>query len=103
MSVSCLWDQPGDDDTDDTCYEVFGLYLHPDYFRQGIGSTAMQYAFCKARKLGKTTMLLWVLQSNEGSIMFYQSQGFSFDGRSKKVVYGEEKVILRMSARIDQS
>jgi len=92
-----------DDDADDTCYEIYGLYLLPAYFRQGIGSVAMRWSFCQARRLGKSAMLLWVLQGNEGSIKFYQSQGFTFDGSSMKVVYGEEKTVLRMRAIIDQS
>ena len=89
-----------DDDADATRYEVYGIYLHPDYFRQGIGSIAMAYAFDTARQLGMKTISLWVLQGNEQAIGFYQKQGFSFDGSTKQVVYGIEKTVLRMRASV---
>ena len=36
------------------CHELHYLYLHPDYFRRGIGTQAMEFACNIARSLGKT-------------------------------------------------
>ena len=63
---------PQDEDAGDNVYELHCIYLHPDYFRQGIGTKAMEYALSIARRLGKKTMIVWVLDENINSIRFYE-------------------------------
>lgn len=53
-----------DEDTDDSFYELHGIYLHPDYFRLGIGRQAVEFACGIARSLGKINMILWVFDDN---------------------------------------
>ena len=85
-----------DDDTDDSFYELHGIYLHPDYFRQGIGSYAMDFAFEKARSLGKTAMTVWVFAENINSIKFYEKCGFVADGKTKILNCGKDLEAVRM-------
>jgi len=85
-----------DEDLDDTFYEVWGIYLHPDYFRKGVGSQAMDFAYEIARGLGKTNMSLWVFQDNDSSIKFYDKCGFVADGKTKILNCGKPLTAIRM-------
>jgi len=87
---------PKDDDVGDNFYELHGLYLHPDYYRQGIGTQAMEFAFTKARSLGKTAMTVWVFVENVNSIEFYEKCGFSADGKTNIHDYGKVVESIRM-------
>ena len=80
---------PQDDDLSDDYYELHVLYLHPDCYRQGIGSIAMEFAYNKARCLSKHTMTLWVLSENINAIRFYEKCGFVEDGKTKSITYGK--------------
>lgn len=75
----------------DTFFELHGIYLHPDYFRMGIGTRAMEFAFDKAKNANKTNMLVWVFQDNASAITFYKKCGFEADGAGK--TYFSKKVI----------
>ena len=85
-----------DMDLDDSFYELHYIYLHPDYFRQGIGTKALDFAFDLARKLGKTAMSVWVLAENVNSIKFYEKCGFIADGSVKPREYGRVLECIRM-------
>ena len=84
------------DDADDAIYDLQAIYLHPDYYRQGIGSTAMEFAFDIARKLNKTAMILWVFKDNINSINFYKKNGFVPDGKTRILEYGKPLNAIRM-------
>ena len=85
-----------DDDLDDNYYELQFIYVHPDHFRQGIGSEAMEFAYAYARSLGKSFMVLWVLAENRAAIGFYEMQGFCADGASRVYYFGREMEGIRM-------
>jgi ribosomal protein S18 acetylase RimI-like enzyme len=87
---------PQDDDVDDDFFELHFLYLHPDYFRMGIGTQAMNFAFEKARKLTKTGMIVWVLAENINSVNFYKKCGFTADGKTSEKDYGKRLKSIRM-------
>lgn len=72
-----------DNGIDDSFYELHGIYLHPDHYRKGIGTVALDFAFKKAREAGKCNMIVWVFEENIGSISFYQNCGFHADGARK--------------------
>lgn len=91
---------PGDDDLDDRVYELYGLYLHPDYYRQGIGTRAMEYAYDMARGKGKTAMTLWVFAENLNAIKFYEKCGFIPDGKRKTLNCGRSMVAVRMGKHL---
>jgi GNAT superfamily N-acetyltransferase len=86
---------PQDKELTDCC-ELHYIYLHPDYFRQGVGSQAMKFAYEIARNDGKTGMVLWVLEKNEGSIKFYEKCGFIADGHSYEKNFDKPLRSIRM-------
>jgi hypothetical protein len=55
-----------------------------------------RYAFDKARSLGKTAIVLWVLADNTDSICFYEKCGFAADGKAKDLEYGKILKGMRM-------
>ncbi|MCL2512263.1 MAG: GNAT family N-acetyltransferase [Oscillospiraceae bacterium] len=85
-----------DDDAGENFYRLQSLYLHPDYYRQGIGTRAVNFAFDKARSLGKTAMTVWVLEENINSIKFYEKCGFIADGKTKILECGKSLIAIRM-------
>ena len=88
---------PQDDDVSDNFYELHGIYLHPDYYRQGIGTQAVEFAFDKARSLDKTVMTVWVFAENTNSINFYKKCGFIADGKTK--TYNMNKILEAIRMR----
>ncbi len=83
-------------DLDDSFYELRALYLHPDYQRMGIGTIAMDFAADKARRRGKTSMVLWVFAENAASIRFYEACGFAADGGTMTYDCGKAMQSVRM-------
>lgn len=81
-----------DGDLNDDFYELRGIYLHPDYFRMGIGSKAMEFALKTARDKGKKQMVLWVFEENINSINFYKKHGFIADGKTEIHACGSKPV-----------
>ena len=90
-----------DDDTDDSFYELHGIYISPNYFRQGIGAQAINFALDKARTLGKQTMILWVFADNICSIKFYEKSGFITDGKTRTLNCGKPLIAIRMRREIN--
>ena len=87
---------PQDDDLDEAYYELHGIYLHPDYYRQGIGTQAIKVAFDIARSLDKKAMTVWVFAENANSIRFYETCGFVPDGKTKILYCGKPLTTIRM-------
>lgn len=87
---------PMDTDVGVDFYELHYIYLHPDYFRQGIGTRAIEYAFDIARSLGKRYMTVWVLAENKNTINFYEKCGFKVDGISSERDFGKILKSIRM-------
>ena len=88
--------QQCDDDVGDEYYELRGIYLHPDYYRKGIGTQAVNFAFDIARKLDKKFMNVWVFAENANSIKFYEKCGFVVDGKTRTYDYGKIMDSVRM-------
>ena len=91
---------PADDDLDDTFYEVHYIYLHPDYFRRGIGTQAIKFAFDKAHELGKMHVSIWVFSENTNTIKFYEKCGFKRDGKTAMQDRGKPVEIIRMQCSL---
>ena len=85
-----------DEDTGDDVYELTGLYLLPEYFRQGIGTQAMEFAFDRARGLGKKVMTVWLIADNLNAKNFYKKFGFAEDGKSRISKRGRIMEDIRM-------
>lgn len=91
---------PQDDDVSDEFYELHGLYLHPEYYRMGIGTQTMNFAIDVARNLGKKYMTLWVFAENRNSINFYTKCGYAPDGKTKSIDCGKRMECIRMRKQI---
>ena len=79
---------PFDESLDDTFYEVYSIYLHPDVYRQGIGRALMEHAHDLASEKGKTAMALYVFEDNAPSRRFYEACGYRPDGAGEVSEYG---------------
>jgi len=88
-----------DDDVDDDTYELMGIYLLPEYFRQGIGTQAVEFAFTKARSLDMKVMIVWLLEENVNAKRFYEKHGFTVDGITREENFG--KILNSIRMRID--
>ena len=85
-----------DEDTEDDVYELMGLYLLPEYIRQGIGTQAMEFAYDKARGLCKKNMTVWLLEDNINAKIFYETCGFVADGSLREQSFGKVLNSIRM-------
>jgi len=95
VGIMCVVPKP-QDDVGNEVSELEGIYLHPDYYRQGIGSQAMEFAYSKAREWGKKVMTVWVFIDNANSIRFYEKCGFITDGKTKTYDMGKTMNCIRM-------
>lgn len=87
---------PQDEDLGDDYYELHYIYLHPNYYRLGIGTKSMEFAFNVARSMNKKIIIVWVLSENTNSIRFYEKCSFARDGKAKSVEYGKAIECIRM-------
>ncbi len=55
----------------------------PSHWRRGIGSLLCEQMVTEARTRGYTEVVLWVLESNERALRFYDSLGFCPDGKTR--------------------
>ncbi len=55
--------------------EIYALYLHPDFWRQGIGTALIKHAARELKDRKHSTVCLWVLDKNERAKAFYQKMG----------------------------
>jgi GNAT superfamily N-acetyltransferase len=94
---------PQDEDAGDNTCEIHCLYLHPDVFRMGIGTKAMEFAFNKARGSGKTAMTVWAWDDNVNAVRFYEKCGFIADGKTMSTEYGKENGRIRMKRGLSHS
>jgi GNAT superfamily N-acetyltransferase len=69
-----------DDDRRDTTGEVWAIYVHPDYWRSGVGGALMTAAFKRLVDDGYTEAVLWVFEANGRARGFYERFGWRPDG-----------------------
>ncbi len=73
-------------DTDVDCAkygEIYALYLHPDYWRQHLGTLLCNKAFSDLKEMGFTEVTVWVLKENLLARKFYEKIGFIETGDEK--------------------
>ena len=61
--------------------ELFTIYLHPDYLRQGIGRKLIAAVAESLADLGFESMLVWVLAENWPARRFYEALGGAYVSR----------------------
>lgn len=89
-----------DEDAPASRGEVWGIYLNPVYWRRGIGSALIDWAVGELKKMGFTSLSLWVLEDNARARAFYEKQGFIFDGTRKTIEIGKKLMEVRYAREI---
>lgn len=69
--------------------EIWGIYLHPAYWRQGMGTRLLHWGLCELKNRGYHRATLWVLAKNISARRFYEKMGFLPDGTEKQIVIGK--------------
>lgn len=72
-----------DDRADPTLGDLYALYLNPDVWRRGIGTQLHAAALNRLRSCGFTHAGLWVLDTNERALRFYNRHGWTDTGRTQ--------------------
>ncbi|QYN35313.1 GNAT family N-acetyltransferase [Pseudonocardia sp. DSM 110487] len=71
------------DRADPTIGDLYALYLDPDVWGRGIGTQLHTAALDRLRSCGFTHAGLWVLDTNERALRFYDRHGWAETGRSQ--------------------
>ena len=74
---------PSQDSEESDLGEVFAIYVDPNFQSQGVGSKLMHEGIQLLKNQGLTGAVLWVLDQNIGTRVWYESHGWEFNGRSK--------------------
>jgi putative acetyltransferase len=78
--------------------KVAMLFIHPRYFRKGIGTSLMDFAFRKHQVLQVD-----VNEQNHGAVSFYQKLGFEIHSRSELDDQGKPYPILRLQMKVSST
>lgn len=78
-------------DEDKTPYtgEIWGIYLHPNYWNRGIGKELMRWGLNELKLRNYKDVTLWVLEDNLPARKFYERMGFKHDGTIKEINIGK--------------
>lgn len=86
---------------EDSCIEIWRIYLSPSYWNKGLGSELMDWGFSELRSIGYRKAILWVLEANLNARNFYEKIGFINDGVIQTIDCGKELKELRYSKILD--
>jgi ribosomal protein S18 acetylase RimI-like enzyme len=75
--------------------EIFACYVHPDWWRMGIGHLLMEHSLQALAEDGRDDVTLWVLEANDRARRFYAAFKFVPDGTRKLLDFGEPVPELR--------
>ena len=84
-----------DDLSERTVGEIWGIYLAPVHWRQGIGTRVCQRAESMLRARGFRRSVLWVFEGNERARRFYEAMGYAPDGATKSIEVGAPRTAVR--------
>lgn len=77
-----------DNDKDESTGEIWGIYLHPNYWNQGVGTELITWGLNELKHINFKEITLWVLENNLNARKFYEKMGFSHDGTIKEITIG---------------
>jgi len=60
--------------------EVGALYVHPDWWRRGVGRVLLDASLAFLREQGYGVATLWALEDNARARAFYEAEGWHDDG-----------------------
>ncbi|CAM2802722.1 GNAT family N-acetyltransferase [Legionella worsleiensis] len=72
VSICALRDAPDEGEKG----EISAIYLHPDYWRLGLGTQLCRAALSELSRCHFKSVHLWVLSDNQQARKFYESLGF---------------------------
>ncbi|KTD54302.1 GNAT family acetyltransferase [Legionella sainthelensi] len=81
--------------TDGSMGEIKAIYLHPDYWRKGLGTQLCTAAISELTKLGYKKVLLWVFEDNHQARKFYDALGFEVTSSTKLEEFYEGGALLK--------
>ncbi|ACB84646.1 GNAT family N-acetyltransferase [Natranaerobius thermophilus] len=79
-----------DDDYKSETGEIWGMYLLPDYWRQGYGKALISWGIEKLKEKGYRKATLWVLEKSKGPRKFYERMGFIEEGKVNQIEIGKK-------------
>lgn len=78
---------------ENNAYEIYSIYVQPEFTRKGIGSELLRAIEMEAGRQQRDQVLLWVLEKNHNGVRFYRKNGFAEDGMVKIIPEWREKQI----------
>lgn len=81
--------------SDGSMGEIKAIYLHPDYWRKGLGTQLCLAAISELTKLGYKKVLLWVFEDNIQARKFYDALGFEATSSTKLEEFYEGGALLK--------
>lgn len=69
-------------------YEIYGIYVLPEYWGASVGLMLLEAARKSLRQLEPSIITLWVLKENVRARKFYKKNGFTEDGAGKIINIG---------------
>jgi ribosomal protein S18 acetylase RimI-like enzyme len=73
-----------DPDTGPRTGEVRSLFVHPDLWRSGVGTTLMNAALEALAEEGYDEVTVWSFEENDRANAFYERHGFERDGAGQR-------------------
>jgi len=70
--------------------ELYAIYVRPDAWGRGLGRALLAETMRRLRSDGFRGAILWVLEDNPRTRLFYEQAGWRFDGGVK-----EEEILAR--------
>lgn len=68
--------------------EVYAIYALEEFWDRGIGRKLMEASLADLREMNCSMVKIWLLDTNQRAISFYQKFGFTADGAQKVEVRG---------------
>ncbi|MCL9684396.1 GNAT family N-acetyltransferase [Legionella maioricensis] len=75
--------------------EISAIYLHPDYWRMGLGTQLCLAALSELVDQGYKKVCLWVLADNTQARGFYEALGFEATGSTKLEEFYDGGALLK--------
>lgn len=76
----------GQSPEDENVAEIYGIYVNPNFWRQGFGNLLLKKALEELSILGYSSVILWVMVENNNARAFYAKNEFlnSYDKRTSQ-------------------